>query len=192
MAFSPLYHLHHQAQSLHHSSDPNSNYYFNHANNSMPFSVTDILHHQAVLNNNLSNYNNSGPSSSSVNSTPSLPINNTNQLEDSFNMNHINNQSSKKHGMHHANSAIITPPSYSNNQISNNDSTRPVNSNNNAINIIPPCTPSPSIHSPVNNGSSNSSYNPTGAYSSFNTPPNTLNHTDQTTAALAYLNTYGN
>lgn len=187
MAFSPLYHLHHQAQSLH-SSDPNSSHYFNHANNSMPFSVTDILHHQAVLNNNLSNYSN-GSSSSSASSSSLSSLPNTNHLEDSFNMNH--NHSSKKHGMQ-ANPAIITPPSYSSssgNQNSNVESNRPVN--NNSINIIPPCTPSPSIHSPVNNGSSNSSYNQSAAYSSFNTPPNSFNHQDQTSAALAYLNSYG-
>ncbi len=186
MAFSPLYHLHHQSH--HHQTDTisqNANPYFNHTNSTMPFSVTDILHHQAVLNNNLSNYSNGPSSSSSTSSSLSLS---TNQLEDSFNANY-----NKKHGIHHANSAIITPPSYSNTQSSLTDQRTVANNSSSSINIIPPCTPSPSIHSPVNTTSNNtlaSSYNPS-TYSSFSSTPNGFNHPDQTTAALAYLNSYG-
>ncbi len=186
MAFSPLYHLHHQSQ--HHQVDSNNhstNPYFNHTNSTMAFSVTDILHHQAVLNNNLCNYSNGPSSSSSTSSSLSLS---TNQLDDSFNANY-----NKKHGLHHANSAIITPPSYSNTQSSLNDQRAPVtNNSSSSINIIPPCTPSPSIHSPVNTISNNlpSCYNPS-TYSSFSSTPNGFNHADQTTAALAYLNSYG-
>lgn len=188
MAFSPLYHLHHQPQSLHSSEiAPNSNPYFNPGNSSMPFSMTDILHHQAVLSNNLSNYSNGPSSSSSSTASSSLSLSaNQLQLEESFNP---SSSTSKKYAIHHANSAIITPPSYSSNH---GTEPRPSNSNsstNNPINIIPPCTPSPSIHSPVNN--TPATYNPAASYSSFSSTPNTFNHQEQASAALAYLNSYG-
>ena len=68
MAFSPLYHLHHHHH--HQQQQADTAAYFNHATNTMPFSVTDILQHQAALSNYTAGSSSSSSSSSS--STSSL------------------------------------------------------------------------------------------------------------------------
>lgn len=161
MAISPLKHHYHH---LHHST--------------MPFTVNDILHHQALLSGNGSGpgvpYGNqsSHPSSFSASS----PIC---HLDDTYTQN-------KKFLNSNPNSSQIIGSQF-NSHLSNfqaNNQLPRSNATSSSSHLIAPCTPSPSLHSPTN------SYN--APVYSFSSTPNTFNDHSTAAAAVAaaYLNGY--
>ena len=163
MAISPLKHHYHH---LHHST--------------MPFSVNDILHHQALLSGNVGapgvpyGTQSSHPSSFSSSS----PIC---HLDDTYTQN-------KKFLNSNPNSAQIIGSQFNthlSNFQANNQLQRP-NVTSSSSHLIAPCTPSPSLHSPTN------SYN-TPVYSFSSTPNTFADHSTAAAAvAAAYLNGYSN
>ena len=175
MAFSPLhYHHHHPHQSHHQQAHLNGSAeanYYNYAAHNMPLSMSGMLHHQAVMNN----YSNGSSSSSSTSSSISPS---QTQLNDSFSFNNANSSSKKSFNSSAFNGVHATLKSSQRPEV-----------------VIPPCTPSPSLHSPgaplTRAGNFNSSAASSSNYSSFTSTPNSFSHQDQA-AALEYLNNYAN
>lgn len=190
MAISPLkHHYYNYQQQQHHQLYQQQLHHHQQAN--MPFSVNDILHQQ--------NYNNGLLASNS---------NSNFHIDDSY-LNNLYNTTNKKLTNETINSDLnnlLIIDSHHNYHLQQQQQSlhhipgRGGGGSNAPSNLLAPCTPSPSIHSPTNvnfnasttsSSSSNSSTSSSGVSSSSSfssSTPNSFN--DQVAAAAAYLNSY--